>query len=83
MAFRPGRLGSYCLKIHGKNIYGTVDPSRTRIFHFWLMMMMKMIKAARLYIYFLYGEISNYDLYVISARKESPIHSARYLFRRF
>ena len=29
------RISSYCLKIHGKNIYGTVDPSSTRIFHFW------------------------------------------------
>ena len=53
---------SYCLKIHSKNIYGTVDRSSTRIFHFWLMMrmlMMKMMKAARLYIYFPYGKISN------------------------
>ena len=37
-------------RIHGKNIYGTVDQSSTRIFHFWLMMRMMMMKAARLYI---------------------------------
>ena len=47
------RISSYCLKIHGKNIYGTVDPSSTWIFHFWLMKM----KTARLYIYLHYGEI--------------------------
>ena len=37
-----------------EKMYGTVDPSSTRIFHFWLMKM----KPARLYIYFPYGEIS-------------------------
>ena len=37
-----------------------VIPEMFRIFNFWRkMMMMKMMKAARLYIYFPYGEISN------------------------
>ena len=42
-------ISSYGLKIHGENMNRIIDPSSTRIFHFILLMMMKM-KTARLYI---------------------------------
>ena len=63
---------SYCLKIHGKNIYGIVDPSSTRIFHFWRMKKRRRRRkqAARLYIYFPYGEISKNKIKIINSAYE-------------
>ena len=46
-------------------MYGTVDPSSNRIFHFWLMTVK--MNATRLYIYFPYGEMSNTELQLIDS----------------